>query len=64
VVDGEEDATFARPARTKEALPSPDGIAENNTFFTPLFTIKNAYKTSFFGTKRSYILNPAALAMI
>jgi hypothetical protein len=30
VVDGEEDATFARPARTKEALPGPDGIAESS----------------------------------
>jgi hypothetical protein len=30
VVDGEEDATFARPDRTKEALPGPDGIAESS----------------------------------
>jgi hAT family C-terminal dimerisation region len=29
VVDGEGDAIFARPARTKEALPGPDGLAES-----------------------------------
>jgi hypothetical protein len=26
VVDGEEDATFARPAYTNEALLGPDGL--------------------------------------
>jgi hypothetical protein len=30
VVDGEEDATFARPAHTKEALPTPDGHVEGS----------------------------------
>jgi hypothetical protein len=30
VVDGEGDATFARPARTNEALPGPDGLAESS----------------------------------
>jgi hypothetical protein len=29
VVDGEGDATFARPAHTNEALPGPDGLAES-----------------------------------
>jgi hypothetical protein len=28
VVDGEEDAIFARPAYTKEALPIPDDVIE------------------------------------
>jgi hypothetical protein len=28
VVDGEEDATFARPAHTKEALPTSDDVVE------------------------------------
>jgi hypothetical protein len=28
VVDGEEDAIFARPAHTKEALPTPDDHVE------------------------------------
>jgi hypothetical protein len=30
VVDGEEDATFARPAHTKEALPTPDDHVEGS----------------------------------
>jgi len=30
VVDEEEDATFARPAHTKEALPTPDGLVEGS----------------------------------
>jgi hypothetical protein len=30
VVDGEEDATFARPAHTKEALPTPDDVVEGS----------------------------------
>jgi hypothetical protein len=30
VVDGEGVATFARPARTNEALPGPDGLAESS----------------------------------
>jgi hypothetical protein len=29
VVDGEGDATFARPARTNKALPGPDGLVES-----------------------------------
>jgi hypothetical protein len=28
MVDGEEDATFARPAHTKEVLPTPDDVVE------------------------------------
>jgi hypothetical protein len=59
----------------QKALPGPDGIAQDdapehlstfhhNTFFTPLFTIKNAYKTSFFDTKQSYVSNPAALMLL
>jgi hypothetical protein len=32
-----------------------------NTFFILLFIIKNAYKTPFFNTRRSYVLNRAAL---
>jgi hypothetical protein len=30
VADGEEDATFARPAHTKEALPTPDDHVEGS----------------------------------
>jgi hypothetical protein len=30
VVDGEEDAIFARPAHTKEALPTPDDLVEGS----------------------------------
>jgi hypothetical protein len=30
VADGEEGATFARPAHTNEALPGPDGLAEGS----------------------------------
>jgi hypothetical protein len=30
VVDGEEDATFARPAHTKEALPTPNDLVEGS----------------------------------
>jgi hypothetical protein len=30
VEDGEEDATFTRPAHTNEALPGPDGLAEGS----------------------------------
>jgi hypothetical protein len=29
VVDGEEDTIFARPARIKEALAGPNGLAES-----------------------------------
>jgi hypothetical protein len=28
VVDGEKDTTFARPAHTKEALPTPNDLVE------------------------------------
>jgi hypothetical protein len=28
--DGEEDAIFAKPAHTKEALPGPDGLDEGS----------------------------------
>jgi hypothetical protein len=28
MVNGEEDAKFARPAYIKEALPTPDGLVE------------------------------------
>jgi hAT family C-terminal dimerisation region len=30
VVDGDEDATFVRPAHTEEALPGPDNLAEDS----------------------------------
>jgi hypothetical protein len=30
VVDEEEDATFARPAHTEEALPGSDSLAEGS----------------------------------
>jgi hypothetical protein len=30
MVNGEEAATFARPAHTKEALPTPDGLVEGS----------------------------------
>jgi hypothetical protein len=34
-----------------------------NTFFIPLFIIKNAYNTYFFNTRRSYVLNRIALGL-
>jgi hypothetical protein len=30
VVDGDEDATFVRPAHTEEVLPGPDNLAEDS----------------------------------
>jgi hypothetical protein len=30
VVDGDEDATFVRPAHTEEAPPGPDNLAEDS----------------------------------
>jgi hypothetical protein len=30
MVNGEEDATFARPTHTKEALPTPDGLVKGS----------------------------------
>jgi len=33
------------------------------TFFTTFFIIKNVYKTSFYNTKRPFVLNPVALTV-
>ena len=74
ITDTGDDAIFLSPSHTTEAQAGegmPVEVSEMSyydflyiSFFTTFFIIKNVCKTSFYNTRRPFVLNPIALTFV